>query len=62
MFPICPASCPRVSRIWGQEWGQQVTYRKVLPPMPLKAAELRTLQPSDTPYRKSDGKGLYLEI
>ena len=30
--------------------------------MPLKAAELRTLQPSDTPYRKSDGKGLYLEI
>jgi len=30
--------------------------------MPLKAAEIRGFQPIDTLYRKSDDKGLYLEI
>ncbi|WP_353737146.1 Arm DNA-binding domain-containing protein [Blastomonas sp.] len=30
--------------------------------MSLKAAEIRGFQPIDTVYRKSDDKGLYLEI
>ena len=30
--------------------------------MSLKAAQIRDLQPSDTPYRRSDEKGLYLKI
>lgn len=32
------------------------------PQMSLKAAEIRGFQPIDTVYRKSDDKGLYLEI
>ncbi|WP_331710215.1 MULTISPECIES: Arm DNA-binding domain-containing protein [Pseudomonadota] len=30
--------------------------------MSLKAAEIRGFQPADTPYRKTDQNGLYLEI
>jgi integrase len=30
--------------------------------MPLKDAEIRAFRPTDTPYRKADGGGLYIEI
>ena len=36
--------------------------RKVMPQMALTDAEIRAFQRLDTPYKRADGGGLYLEV
>ena len=62
MFLLCPALCPLIPRVWGHDWGHEAPKERSCPQMSLKAAQIRDLQPSDTPYRRSDEKGLYLKI
>jgi hypothetical protein len=59
---FCSRLCPQISLNWGAQLGAQRQEKAGCPQMPVKAAEIRGFQPIDTLYRKSDDKGLYLEI